>query len=133
MARDLGIQTQEFPEFEYMAAELGRARDIIPYASASEVSHSAVSAATTGYESSSSEGGEATRLIGLTSENPLDRVGYSRAAINSTGMALVHGLMILGMSEEASYVFKCAAPRVEKLQTRQRDLAAGQSDVAGSS
>lgn len=133
MVSRLGIEPQVFPEFEDMAAKLGRAMDIIPYASASEVSHSAVSAATNGYESSSSEDGEVIRLIGLTSENPSDRLGYARAAINSTGMALVHGFLILDMSEEASYVLKCAAPRVEVLQTLQRETAVTQNEVTDNS
>jgi hypothetical protein len=127
-ARQLGMEVEEFPGFEAMAAELGRSIDVIPYASAAEVSHSAVSAATDGYTTSEAGKDGAVRFVALRSENPSDRLGYARAAINSTSMALFHGLLLLNLRQEASYVRACAGPRIEALKARQTEISAERSD-----
>lgn len=77
-AQQLGLAIEQFPGFEVMAAELGRLVDVVPYASASEVSHSVVSAATDGYTTSrSGDDGGLIRLVALHSESPSDRLGYA--------------------------------------------------------
>lgn len=132
-AQQLGLEIEQFPGFEVMAAELGRSVDVVPYASASEVSHSVVSAATDGYTTSrSGSDGVMIRLVALHSESPSDRLGYARAAINSTSMALFHGLLLLDLEREAAYVGACAAPRIEALKARQTKISAAQSDGANS-
>lgn len=123
-ASELELEPEQFPKFEEMAVELGRAVDIVPYASASEVAHSAVSAATDGYVTARQDEQKSVRLVGLRSENPSDRLGYARAAINATGMALAHGLLLLDMQLESSTVARNASARVEALKARQREISA---------
>ncbi|MGH8946274.1 MAG: DUF5677 domain-containing protein [Acidimicrobiia bacterium] len=122
-ASKLGLELEGFPEFHIMAAELGRDRDLMPYASASEVSHSAVSAATDGYVTKEGQENHAVQVIGLTSQNPLDRLGYARAAINTTGLAVMHGLIILGLDSDGLSIGRDAATRVESLGSLQVRLA----------
>ena len=120
---ELKLEPEQFPEFNLMAVELGRAVDIVPYASASEVTHSAISAATDGYVTARQNGEQTVRLIGLQAENPSDRLGYVKAVINATGMALAHGLLLLDMQQESSTVAKIASARVEALKARQRGIS----------
>lgn len=122
MAYSLGVVPESLPSFHIMALELGRSKDLVPYASASEVTHSALSGATDGYVAASENGSRPVQLVGLTSENPHDRLGYARAAINTTGMALLHGLLLLEMDAEARSIGRDAATRVENLQSLQSGL-----------
>lgn len=119
--------TEDFPRFEEMAVALQREVDVVPYASASEVLHSVVSAATEAYLSDQDE----VRLIGLTSGNVADRVEYARAAVNSTGIGVVTGLRILNMREHAETLARKGASVVGSLIRLREQL--GEEEVADDS
>lgn len=113
---ELGVDARPFPDFDEMAASLGRAIDIVPYASASEVSHSGVSAATDGYVTvAQTENG--TRIsVGLRSEGAGDRLAYARTAINTTSLAMVHGSLLIGRPEIAGALAGVVPEQLNRLQ-----------------
>lgn len=102
----------KFPGVETMAYRLGRSPDIIPYASASEVSHSAASAASESYREPAREG----FTIALYGGNEMERRSYARALINASGFGLYHALDFIREADLAAAIAADAGERVDRLR-----------------
>jgi hypothetical protein len=99
---DNRVGSEEFPSLGDMALELGRGRDLVPYSSASDAVHSAVSGSTDVYVRI--EG----RTVGIhtTVVAPGSAAIYGRAAITSTVTGVYFSLLLLGSDDEAEAIME---------------------------
>ena len=111
------IESEAMPDFDELARKLDRVRDIVVYASASEVAHSAQSGITPAYATVEDDG---VVLISTTSDSLLDAVGVARPAVTSTAIAVASALRIRGRDAEADRLLT-AAVVIEKAMTKLRD------------
>jgi hypothetical protein len=101
-ASEAGVELHRFPTLEEIASELNRHADMIAYASEAEVSHSALSAVTTAYTAQETPG--STIFVDERSKRPTEVAAFTRSAINSTGIAVMFALRLLGLDEDASRI-----------------------------
>lgn len=113
-ATESGVELQRFPELHEIASDLDRHADMIVYASAAEVSHSALSAVTAAYMTQDSPGRAVT--VDETSDRPAELAAFARSAINSTGIAVIFAMKILGRDQAASRIANVGSVLQQKLQ-----------------
>lgn len=100
--RSHGIEPGRVPmDFDVLAKESKRWRDIVVYASASEVAHSAISAITQGY---SRENDDGKVVVSDTSHAPSETATYARSAVGSTVTAIVIALSLRGRDDKAKHL-----------------------------
>lgn len=91
---------------------------MIAYASAAEVSHSALSAVTAAYTTQDDPGRAFT--VDEISDRPVELAAFARSAINSTGLAVIFAMKILGVDQAASEIANVGSILQQKLQKAQQ-------------
>ena len=90
---------------------------MIAYASAAEVSHSALSAVTSAYTTQDISG----RVFAIeeTSDRPEETVAFTRSAINSTGIAVIFAMRLLGRVKDAQQLTVTGSNLQQELERAQ--------------